>query len=82
MSGATTDRRASIDYTAAGHLHVTDVIVLCYHAVSERWEADLAVTPSQFEAQLDFLLESGYCGATFHESGHGSAGIENGGCDI
>jgi peptidoglycan/xylan/chitin deacetylase (PgdA/CDA1 family) len=47
---------------------VTDVIVLCYHAVSERWDADLSVTPSQFEAQIRSLLGRGYRGATFSEA--------------
>lgn len=47
---------------------MTDVVVLCYHAVSEQWEAELAVTPSRFEQQITFLLERGYQGATFHEA--------------
>jgi peptidoglycan/xylan/chitin deacetylase (PgdA/CDA1 family) len=44
---------------------VTDVLVLCYHAVSERWPADLAVTPAQLRDQLAHLLARGYRGATF-----------------
>jgi peptidoglycan/xylan/chitin deacetylase (PgdA/CDA1 family) len=44
---------------------VSDILVLCYHAVSERWPADLAVTPSQLEDQLRYLLRRGYRGATF-----------------
>jgi peptidoglycan/xylan/chitin deacetylase (PgdA/CDA1 family) len=44
---------------------VTDVLVLCYHAVSERWPADLAVTPADLHAQLAHLLGRGYTGATF-----------------
>jgi peptidoglycan/xylan/chitin deacetylase (PgdA/CDA1 family) len=44
---------------------VTDTLVLCYHAVSERWPADLAVTPAQLHAQLSHLLRRGYAGATF-----------------
>jgi peptidoglycan/xylan/chitin deacetylase (PgdA/CDA1 family) len=47
---------------------VTDVLVLCYHAVSDRWPADLSVTPSQLEAQVGFLLERGYRGVTFDEA--------------
>jgi peptidoglycan/xylan/chitin deacetylase (PgdA/CDA1 family) len=47
---------------------VTDVLVLCYHAVSPRWASGLAVTPARLEAQLRFLLERGYRGATFHEA--------------
>jgi peptidoglycan/xylan/chitin deacetylase (PgdA/CDA1 family) len=44
---------------------VTDTLVLCYHAVSERWPADLAVTPTQLHAQLSHLIGRGYSGATF-----------------
>ena len=45
-----------------------DVLVLCYHAVSESWDADLAVKPDQLEGQIRHLLERGYRGATFHEA--------------
>jgi peptidoglycan/xylan/chitin deacetylase (PgdA/CDA1 family) len=44
---------------------VSDVVVLCYHAVSPRWPADLSVTPEAFERQLRVLLARGYRGATF-----------------
>jgi peptidoglycan/xylan/chitin deacetylase (PgdA/CDA1 family) len=44
---------------------VSDILVLCYHAISDRWPADLAVTPSQFEQQLGYLVGRGYRGATF-----------------
>jgi peptidoglycan/xylan/chitin deacetylase (PgdA/CDA1 family) len=47
---------------------MSDVLVLCYHAVSERWPAPLSVTPRQLESQLELLLEAGYTGATFYES--------------
>jgi peptidoglycan/xylan/chitin deacetylase (PgdA/CDA1 family) len=49
---------------------VTDVLVLCYHAVSEDWGADLAVTPTQLESQLELVLRHGYRGATFHDAVH------------
>lgn len=45
-----------------------DLIVLCYHAVAEEWDADLAVSPSQFEAEVRFLVQHGYHGATFHDA--------------
>jgi peptidoglycan/xylan/chitin deacetylase (PgdA/CDA1 family) len=54
---------------------VTDVLVLCYHAVSERWPADLAVRPEQLREQLELLVRRGYRGTTFHDavtSPHGS----------
>ncbi len=52
---------------------MTDVLILCYHAVSERWPADLAVTPAQLEAQVGLLVERGYRGATFHDAVHSPA---------
>ena len=44
---------------------MADVLVLCYHAVSERWPAPLSVTPEALEAQLELLVRRGYRGATF-----------------
>jgi peptidoglycan/xylan/chitin deacetylase (PgdA/CDA1 family) len=46
---------------------VPDALVLCYHAVSERWDAALSVTPERLEAQLGRLVDSGYRGATFSD---------------
>ena len=42
-----------------------DVLVLCYHAVSERFPAPLSVTPNAFERQLRQLAQAGFEGATF-----------------
>jgi peptidoglycan/xylan/chitin deacetylase (PgdA/CDA1 family) len=50
-----------------GVANVTDAIVLCYHALSPTWEADLSTTPQRFEQQLTLLAERGYRGATFSE---------------
>jgi peptidoglycan/xylan/chitin deacetylase (PgdA/CDA1 family) len=47
---------------------VPDVLVLCYHAVSEDWPSPLAVTPDQLERQLRLLIRRGYCGATFEQA--------------
>src|SRR4051794_28691376 len=44
---------------------MTHVVVLCYHAVSPDWPAQLAVTPERFEEQLRLLVGRGYQGATF-----------------
>jgi peptidoglycan/xylan/chitin deacetylase (PgdA/CDA1 family) len=44
---------------------MSDVLVLCYHAVSPDWPADLSVTPERFAAQLELLVRRGYVGATF-----------------
>jgi peptidoglycan/xylan/chitin deacetylase (PgdA/CDA1 family) len=45
-----------------------DTLILCYHAVSENWPADLSVSPSDFEAQIRRKLENGYRGATLRQS--------------
>lgn len=47
---------------------MSETLVLCYHAVSERFPAALSVTPANLEAQLRFLVERGYRGAGFHEA--------------
>jgi peptidoglycan/xylan/chitin deacetylase (PgdA/CDA1 family) len=47
---------------------VADTLVLCYHALSETWPADLAVAPGRFEEQLEELLGRGYRGVTFGEA--------------
>lgn len=43
-------------------------LVLEYHAVSESWEADLAVTPARLRRQLEWLVRHGYVGATFSDA--------------
>ena len=47
---------------------MSDTLVLCYHAVSESWTADLSITPARFERQLELLVERGYRGATLSEA--------------
>jgi peptidoglycan/xylan/chitin deacetylase (PgdA/CDA1 family) len=47
---------------------MADVLVLCYHAVSERFPAALSVTPTAFERQLALLKRAGYRGATFEDA--------------
>ena len=47
---------------------MTDVIVLCYHALSPTWDAALSTTPELFERQLRTLLRRGYRGATFTDA--------------
>lgn len=46
---------------------MADVLVLCYHAVSECWPAPLSATPEALEEQLGLLVRRGYRGATFGE---------------
>jgi peptidoglycan/xylan/chitin deacetylase (PgdA/CDA1 family) len=43
---------------------VSDVLVLCYHAVSETWPARLSVTPDAFERQIRLLHGRGFRGVT------------------
>jgi peptidoglycan/xylan/chitin deacetylase (PgdA/CDA1 family) len=55
---------------------VADVLVLCYHALSERWPAALSTTPARFEEQLELLLRRGYRPVTFEQALQGAGGGE------
>jgi peptidoglycan/xylan/chitin deacetylase (PgdA/CDA1 family) len=52
---------------------VADTLVLCYHALSDRWPADLSVTPAAFAQQVEHLAARGYRGVTFSEAVHGTS---------
>ena len=43
---------------------MSDVLVLCYHALSPDWPAALSMPPDAFERQLTHLKDRGYVGAT------------------
>lgn len=47
---------------------MNDTLILCYHAVSERWTSDLSVTPRQLERQLRIILGRGYRPVTFTQA--------------
>jgi peptidoglycan/xylan/chitin deacetylase (PgdA/CDA1 family) len=47
---------------------ISDLIVLCYHALSVAWNADLSTTPERFERQIALLARRGYRGATFTQA--------------
>lgn len=47
---------------------MSDVLVLCYHAVSPTWGATFSVTPDTLERQLSFLVKRGWRGATFTDA--------------
>lgn len=47
---------------------MSDVLVLCYHAISPSWTAALSVTPAQFEHHLRALARQGWHAATFEEA--------------
>jgi peptidoglycan/xylan/chitin deacetylase (PgdA/CDA1 family) len=47
---------------------MSEPLILCYHAVSETWDSELAVTPAQLEEQVGTLLKRGYRPVTFLEA--------------
>jgi peptidoglycan/xylan/chitin deacetylase (PgdA/CDA1 family) len=47
---------------------VRDVLVLCYHGISETWPAPTSVRPDDFERQLASLVQHGYRGASLSEA--------------
>ncbi|MBS1679501.1 MAG: polysaccharide deacetylase family protein [Actinobacteria bacterium] len=51
-----------------------DSLVLCYHAVSPTWPADLAISPQRLRAHLKYLVDHGYRGVTFGELVAGGPG--------
>ena len=60
--------RQAPNQDSARAANVTDALVLCYHAVSPTWEAELSTTPERFARQLELLVRRGYRGATFSEA--------------
>jgi heparosan-N-sulfate-glucuronate 5-epimerase len=51
-----------------------DSLVLCYHAVSETWPADLSISPDRLRDHLRHLRRRGYRGVTFSELVAGAPG--------
>jgi peptidoglycan/xylan/chitin deacetylase (PgdA/CDA1 family) len=47
---------------------VSEVLVLCYHAVSSEWPAALAIRPEFLETQARLLARRGYRSTTFSEA--------------
>jgi peptidoglycan/xylan/chitin deacetylase (PgdA/CDA1 family) len=45
-----------------------DKLILCYHAVSPAWPADLSISPQALEEQVAGRLRAGYAGVTLSES--------------
>jgi peptidoglycan/xylan/chitin deacetylase (PgdA/CDA1 family) len=50
-----------------------DTLILCYHAVSPSWPAELSVTSEAFAAQVEEVARRGYVGARFTEAVDGTA---------
>jgi peptidoglycan/xylan/chitin deacetylase (PgdA/CDA1 family) len=48
--------------------------VLCYHALSRSWDADLSTTPERFQRQIELLVARGYRGVRFTEAVRAPAG--------
>jgi len=49
---------------------MSELLVLCYHAISPSWSADLSVTPDAFERQASHFVRTGWTSATFTEALH------------
>ncbi len=47
---------------------MSDLLVLCYHGISDTWPAPTTVKPGDFESQLEQLVGRGYRGATLSEA--------------
>jgi len=47
---------------------MSDLLVLCYHGISETWPAPTTVRPDDFERQLEEFARRGYRGATLSEA--------------
>lgn len=63
VTGAVALPRQMRDCRAMG-----DVLVLCYHAVSDAWPSELAVRPDDLRRQIARLLERGFEATTFSEA--------------
>jgi peptidoglycan/xylan/chitin deacetylase (PgdA/CDA1 family) len=50
-----------------------DVLVLCYHAVSPSWEADMSITPTALERQLTYFMDRRWRPVTFAEAALGTS---------
>jgi peptidoglycan/xylan/chitin deacetylase (PgdA/CDA1 family) len=47
---------------------MNDLLILCYHAVSERWPTEFAVSPRRLDAQLRYFARRGYRAATLSDA--------------
>jgi peptidoglycan/xylan/chitin deacetylase (PgdA/CDA1 family) len=47
---------------------MTEVLVLCYHGVSETWHTSMAVTPEALERQLAHMVKHGWQSAAFGDA--------------
>jgi peptidoglycan/xylan/chitin deacetylase (PgdA/CDA1 family) len=47
---------------------MSEVLVLCYHAISPTWAAPLALSPELFERQMTMLVRRGWQATTFRDA--------------
>jgi peptidoglycan/xylan/chitin deacetylase (PgdA/CDA1 family) len=52
---------------------MSDLLILCYHAVSATWPTEFAVSPQSLDSQLRFFLRRGYRPATLSAALNGSS---------
>jgi len=52
---------------------VSELLVLCYHAISPTWSAGLSVTPEAFERQISSFARTGWGSANFSDAVRGRA---------
>lgn len=45
-----------------------DLVVLCYHGISDSWPARTAVAPADFERHMQGFVDRGYAGATLSDA--------------
>jgi peptidoglycan/xylan/chitin deacetylase (PgdA/CDA1 family) len=50
------------------HGGARETLVVCYHAVSDRWSVSWSITPHQLREQLELLVGRGYQGRTFSDA--------------
>lgn len=53
---------------------MSDLLILCYHAVSEAWPTEFAVSPQALDSQLRHFLRRGYRPATLADALAGDSG--------
>jgi peptidoglycan/xylan/chitin deacetylase (PgdA/CDA1 family) len=45
-----------------------ELLILCYHAISDGWPTELAVSPNRLAQQARFFIRRGYCPTTLSEA--------------
>jgi peptidoglycan/xylan/chitin deacetylase (PgdA/CDA1 family) len=53
---------------------MNDLLILCYHAISEDWPTEFAVSPERLRSQVRFLIRRGYRPMTLSDALRGTPG--------